>query len=107
MNVFERGGVCLLASRFNIRHLASHHARSRSNGVSDFVDHAQLSGIFGTASGPRLEGGHYFKRERQKRVTGQDGHCFPKDAMASGLAAPEVVIIERRKIIVNQRVSMN
>ena len=48
-----------------------------------------------------------FESQRQQRVARQNGGGFAKLFMASGLATAQVVVIERRQIVVNQRISVN
>ena len=51
--------------------------------------------------------GQHLERERQQRVARQDRHGFAEDFMAGELAAAVVVIIERRQIVVDQRVGVD
>ena len=41
------------------------------------------------------------EREGQKSISGEDGHSLPKDLVAGGTPAPQIVIIERRQVVMN------
>ena len=47
------------------------------------------------------------KGQRQQRVAGQNRHRLAKFLMASGLPAPQIIIVESGKIVVNQRIGMD
>ena len=48
-----------------------------------------------------------FERQRQQRIARQDGGRFAEFLVASWLAAPQVVVVEGRQVVVNQRVGVN
>ena len=51
--------------------------------------------------------GNHLKSQGQQGVPGKDRRCLTKNHVRSGLAATQVVIVERRQIIVNQRVRVD
>ena len=43
----------------------------------------------------------------QERITGEDGHCLSKDFMTGWFSPSVIIIVDRRKIIMNQGIGMN
>ena len=48
-----------------------------------------------------------FERQRQQRIARQNGGRFAEFLVAGGLAAPQVIVVERGQVVVNQRVGVN
>ena len=44
---------------------------------------------------------------REERVAGQDRHRLSEDTVAGGTPAAQIVVVERRQIVVDQRVGMD
>ena len=79
---------------------ADHPIHGASRG-GDFCDHGDAP-IRG--NGWRRNG---FERQCQKAVACKYGGGFPKFFVRGGLAAPQIVIIQSRQIIVDQRIGMD
>src|SRR5207302_10656649 len=47
------------------------------------------------------------KRERLQGIAGQDGGRFTKFYVAGGLSAAQVIVVHRRQIVVNKRISVD
>jgi hypothetical protein len=60
----------------------------------------------GIESRIRGHAGDEFESESLKCIASQHGHAFSVNFMTSGHAAPEVIIVHARKIIVDKRVSV-
>ena len=87
---------------FHIERLACHHAircGSRARKLRDQSDtrFTLQRNIFGDC----------LERECLQRITRQDCGCFVETHVTGWSAASQIVIVHRRKIVVNQRVSMN
>ena len=59
------------------------------------------------AIGDAIELREHLKRESEQGVAGEDRDRFAEHFVASGPAAPQVVVIERGQIIVDQRIGMD
>ena len=101
VNVFEHLLIDRLALCFDIRHLAAHHAVDGARGAGNFREDggAALRGYRGCSDG--------LKCQCQKPVTRKNRQGFAKFLVAGRFAAPQVVIVERRQVVVNQRIGMN
>ena len=75
---------------------------TRAGGMCDFVDHLHARAVASTGTV-----GKCFERERQQAVTRENRVCLAEFLVTSGLAAPQVVVVERGQIIVNQRIRVN
>ena len=51
--------------------------------------------------------GQDLKRQRLQCVAGENCRCFAEGAMGRRAPAPQVVVVHRREIVVNQRVRVN
>ena len=51
--------------------------------------------------------GHDFERKRQQRVSGENRQRLAIDFMIRRTSAPQIVVIHRGQIVVNQRIGMN
>jgi hypothetical protein len=85
---------------FQIHDLPADHAIDRSRAARDLLDdaHARLRRT--------LQPGHHFIGLRLQRVPGQDRDRLAEHFVAGRPPAPQVVVVERGKIIVNQRVGV-
>jgi len=101
VNVFESFGADAFAFGFQVGDLAPDHAVHGSGG----------SGYFGedpyTKIGVDRSCADGFKSESQECVTGQNGDGFAELLVASRLPTAEVVVVERRKIIMDEGISVD
>ena len=51
--------------------------------------------------------GQHLKSQREQRVAGQNGHGIAEHLVIGELAAAVIVVIERRQIVVDQRVGVD
>ena len=75
-------------------------------------DHAFRTGIPGqdlyqVRQHSRIAVGNGFKCLRQQGITGKDRRGFGECLMGAGSAAPEIIVIHGRKIVVDQRIGVN
>jgi hypothetical protein len=96
VNVFEHLRIDRLAFCFEVRHLSPDHAMDGACGGGNLREDggAAVRGYRGCSD--RL------KRQCQKRVTGKNRQGLAKFLVAGRFAAPQVVIVERRQVVVNQ-----
>src|SRR2546426_11522002 len=100
MDVFQSLRICPGVLSLQINNLPANHSVNRACPSSYFFDDFHAS----------------FSRAAQARknlislglqsISGQDGDCLPKNLVAGGAAAPQVIIVEGRQIIVDERVSV-
>ena len=75
------------------------HAAVRANGVRHFVNHAQLA-VFGRRIGlERTSNARVEMRASPVRI----GRGLPKGAVRRGLAPAQIVVVQGRQVIVDQR----
>jgi hypothetical protein len=101
VNVFEHLRIDGLAFGFDVRDLAADHSIDSAGGGRNFC---KDGGAALSRGGRRTD---RFERQRQESVTSEDGNGFAEFFVASGLASPEVIIVQRRQVIVNQGVGMD
>ena len=58
------------------------------------------------AAGGHVEAGQHFEGAGLQRVAGEDGDGFAEGHVAGGLAAAQVVVVERGQIVVDERVGV-
>ena len=51
--------------------------------------------------------GQNFERQRQKCIAGENGHRLAERLVAGRLAAAQVVVVHRRQVVVDQRISVH
>ena len=100
MDVFESGEVGLLVLGFEVNHLAADHAVDSAGGVGDFADDGDAR--LGWARDLR----QHFIGLRLQGVSGQDGDGLAESLVAGRTAAPQVVVIERGQIVVDQGIGV-
>ena len=98
MNVFQRPDIGRLSFRLNVGHLSADHSAIGARGLRHHCNNGDAPLRVHRSESQRL------KRERQQRVTRQDGDGLAKYFVIGGLAAPQIVIIERGQIVVDQRI---
>ena len=86
---------------FEVRHLSADHSAHRARCARDFGNDLNAALRFDGRFRQRL------KRQRQQSVAREDGYGLAKFLMARRLAAAQIVVVERREIIVNQRIGVN
>src|SRR6185312_5442516 len=97
MDAVEQFGRWLLTLAFDIGHLSADHAIDCAGGEGELADQRDDAGGLGVVhDAERLD------REREEGIAGEDRHGFSEYFVAGGLAAPEIVVIERREIVVYQ-----
>src|SRR5215472_17418217 len=101
MNIFEHFGADLFPFGLEIGYLATHHAVHGPGSGSDFAYHRDA------AFGGNWRASESFESQRKQRVAGQDRGCLAEALMAGRLPASQVVIVERRQIVVDERVGVN
>ena len=102
MDVFQPRRVAGAVRRLQINHLPSHHASYRPDGMGEFMNDLQ-----GALRSPIAGAGDGFKGQGQQSVTGKNRGGLAENHVGSGLAAPQVVVVESRQIVVNQRVRVD
>ncbi len=100
MNVFQRRSVHRLATRLHIGDLPADHPINSAGGRADFGDDLDPSGSFERSARERL------KSPRQQSVPRENSHRFPEYLMTRRLAAAQIVVIERRQVVMDQRIGM-
>jgi hypothetical protein len=100
MDILQCCSVRTLALCFKIFDLSANHSVNGASAPSYLFN--DFYAIFRGALQPRQD----FIRLRLKRVAGKDRQGFPKDDVAGWLAAAEIVIVERRQIVMNERLCM-
>src|SRR5215813_5613101 len=100
MNVFERWQVGLGVLRFEIDHLAANHAIDSSRAMRDLFDDAY------TGFRRTLQTRKNFIGLSLQSVAGEDSHGFAEYHMTGRPATPQVIVVEGRKVVVNERVGV-
>ena len=97
MNVVDIHLAHFAALPHHVEGLAPHHSGA-TGGQREFAN-----------LGRRVAGGVGHKRERvsEKRVAGQNRSGLVKRAVKRGPAAPQLVVVEGRQVVVNQRISVD
>ena len=90
-----------LAFAFEIAHLAADHAAHGARGGGEFRDQRD------SAVGRAVHLRQHLEGEREQRVAGQNRHGVAEDFVAGGVAAAQIVVIERGQIVVNQRIGVD
>ena len=62
--------------------------------------------IWTVAAGGAVEAGEDFEGAGLQRVSGEDGDGFAEGHMAGGLAAAQIVVVERGQVVVDERVGV-
>jgi hypothetical protein len=86
---------------FEIGDLAADHAVDGTGGGSDFGEHGDA------ALGVNRSGADNFESKSEESVAGENGGGFAEFFVASGFAATKIVVIERGKIVMNERVGVD
>jgi len=97
---FEFVEVKLPVDGIEIQGLASHHAQG-AGGPSQLLYQLQVDMVACWLIGWG-QGCEHFKSEGLQAIPGKNGGSFAIDNMAGGNAAPQVVIIHRGQIVVDQ-----
>ena len=100
MDGFDEFRRWLEVFALDIQHLAADHAIDGADGVGDEADDLHGCGR------RRIEAGKDFKGAGLQRVAGEDGDRFAERHVAGGLAAAQVVVVERGQVVVDQRVGV-
>src|SRR5882724_9190833 len=101
MDVLEHLWIDGLAFGFDVRDLATDHSIDGASGRCNFCEDGGAAFRRGRCCPNR------FESERQEGVASEDGNCFAEFFVASGLAATEVIVVQRRQVIVNQGVGVD
>ena len=85
---------------FQVHDLAPNHSFDSARAVGYFADdgHARLSGTAQLRQ-------HFISLGLQ-RIAGKDGDGFTEGFVTGGTAAPQIIVVERGKIVMNQRVGV-
>ena len=89
-----------LLFRLEVGHLAGHHPRRPGRLGQDPHATQRRRHRFHLA-------GDHLERQRQEPVPGQDRRRLVKRLVAGRPAAPQVVVVHRRQVVVDQRIGMN
>src|SRR5262249_48701485 len=100
-DIFERFPTHALAFTFPIPNLAAAHAVDGCRRGCNFAED-----LYAKRGADRCCANR-FKSQRQESIACEDGDRFTELLVASRLSAAEVVVIERGKIVMNERVSMD
>ena len=100
VDIFQSGRIGPLALGFEVFDLSTDHsvhgAGAAGNLFNDF--HACFRRTF--------EPREHLISLGLERVPSEDGESFPIDYVARWLAAPHIVIVERRQVVVNERIGV-
>ena len=98
----EQLRVGRLAFAFQIRHLAADHA---AHGAATRWPVPPISRALRSAGAG--SSGQHLERQRQQRIARQNRHGVAEYFVVGELAAAVIVVIERRQIVVDQRVGVD
>jgi hypothetical protein len=101
MDGLQQRRVRRLAFAFDIANLAANHASHGAGGGGQFRDERHLAMVRAVHLRQHL------KREREQRVARQNRHGVAENFVAGWNAAPQIVVIERRQIVMNQRIGVD
>ena len=93
-------GMASLSSQ--IEHLSTHHAAhtgSSRQTAHQLQPHPWI--------GMHLRAGDHIEGQRKQSITRQNGSGLVKGLVHSRLAAPQIIIIHHRQIIMDQRIAMD
>ena len=90
-----------LSFGFEIGNLTSDHAVDRPGGCGDLGQHRDAPFRIDGASADD------FKREREQRIAGKNRGSFAEFFVARRLAAAKIIVVERGKIVVDQRIRVD
>ena len=103
MNALEAALVDALALGGHVERLAADHARG-SRSAREPGEDLDLC----LRSTPRARvGGEHLERERLQRVAGEDRRRFVELPVSRRAAAPQIVVVHRRQVVVHERVGVN
>ena len=86
---------------FEVGNLAADHAVDRACGGGDLGQHRDA------ALGIDRSRADNFECKREQRVAGENSGGFAEFFVARGLAAAKIVVVERRQVVMDQRIGMN
>ena len=98
----DRRSVQNLAFRHHVDHLAARHAARARRGPKR---HDQFAA--GLRVGMGIVFAQHLERTALQRVAGQDRGRLVKRLMCAGFAAPQVVVVHRRQIVMHQRIGVH
>ena len=102
VDFFEEFGGGGLMFAFEIVNLAADHAAYGAGGDAQLFDEGEALGVVERGRlGEDLEG------EREQRIAGEDGHGVAEDFVVGGAAAPEIVVVERGEVVVDERIGVD
>ena len=93
-------GVGLQVLAFEVQHLAADHAVHGADGIRNQADDLHRR------RGRAVEAGQHFKGAGLQRVAGQDGDGLAEGHVAGGLAAAQVVVVQSRQVVMDERVGV-
>ncbi len=96
---FGRWGLALA---FDVRDLAADHAIHGAAAEGKFFDERDFA-----AGAETFDADQRLHGKSEQRVAGEDRHGFAEDFVAGRFAAAEIVVIERRQIVVDQRIGVD
>ncbi len=102
MHEFQASGIELLPFGLDIKHLPNDHA-ARPRSRCHPPNHREN----GFRRDPGSPVGYRLEREGEKSVTGENCDRFAKHLMVRRPAAPKVVVVQRGKIVVDEREGVN
>src|SRR5580698_4350566 len=105
MDGFQQCCVGMPAFPFYVANLAADHAAHRAGCCGEFRDQGHLA-VSAEIAG-RLHLRQYLKRQREQRVARQNGDSVAEYFVAGRHAATQIVVIERRQIVMDQGIGMN
>src|ERR1700719_3006832 len=101
MNILQHLRIDGLAFGFHVSDLAANHSIDGAGGGRNFCE----DGSAALRCGGRCTDG--FEGQRQESVASEDGDGFAEFLMASRFAAAEVIVVQRRQIIVDQGIGVD
>ena len=100
MNRLHQLARGFLVFALEIQHLSANHAVHSSHSVGNERDNLHRR------RGRRVKAGQHLEGARLQSVAGENSYCFSELHVAGGLAAAQIVVIQRRQVVVNQRVGV-
>src|SRR5256885_7630420 len=101
MDVLEHFRGDLSPLSLQIRHLPTHHAVDGSRSRSHLGQHSYATCRVDWSCANGL------KRQSEQRVAGENRGGLAESLVTRRLAASQVIVVQRRQVIVNQRIGVN
>jgi len=101
MNILEGFWLDTLAFAFEVGNLPADHTFHGASSAAHFLENRE------SALSRRRTFADDLKRQGEQSIAGEDCGGFAKLFVARGLSAAEVIVIQSRQIVANQRIGVN